>query len=319
MPILDIDFEIEIQDENVGNTSNIEFPRNVLSFGEMESDDVKVYIRQPVYKALENLAASDTSKELGSILLGEYCRKNGETHVIISQYIEAKYTDASASTLTFTHETWDYIHREQEKHYPDQKIIGWQHTHPNYGIFLSNYDMFIQENFFNLPFQIAYVIDPIQNMRGFFQWKNGRVERLKGYYIYDDASKPIKIEQIRIKKETQPSDRMSRAAVMVLGLMLAVTLFLLSISVSLNRQYEKRLAQQEEITVQQWDIDRKVLLIQNQRDTIEKLQRLLVDDILTREDRKAAADLIGMVENKEIILENQNELLEKLKALLAAD
>ena len=106
---------------------------------------------------------------------------------------------------------------------------------------------------------------------------------------------------------------------MVLGLMLAVTLFLLSISVSLNRQYEKRLAQQEEITVQQWDIDRKVLLIQNQRDTIEKLQRLLVDDILNGEDRKAAADLIGMIENKEIILENQNELLEKLKALLAAD
>ena len=105
------------------------------------------------------------------MLLGNYSRELGKTNVIISDYIEAKYTDASASTLTFTHDTWEYIHAEHERLYADKKIIGWQHTHPNYGIFLSNYDMFIQENFFNLPFQVAYVIDPIQNLRGFFQWK----------------------------------------------------------------------------------------------------------------------------------------------------
>ena len=32
--------------------------------------------------------------------------------------------------------------------YPDKKIVGWQHTHPGYGIFLSSYDIFIQENFY---------------------------------------------------------------------------------------------------------------------------------------------------------------------------
>ena len=122
-------------------------------------------------------------------------------NVIISSYVEAKYTDASASTLTFTHETWDYVHAEHERLYPNQKIVGWQHTHPNYGVFLSNYDLFIQENFFNMPFQVAYVIDPIQNIRGFFQWKNGKIEKLKGYYIYDDVGKPIKIEQTKVVKK----------------------------------------------------------------------------------------------------------------------
>ncbi len=82
---------------------------------------------------------------------------------------EAKYTDATASTLTFTHETWDYVHGEHDKMYRTLRMIGWQHTHPNYGVFLSNYDMFIQENFFNLPYQLAYVVDPVQNIRGFFQ------------------------------------------------------------------------------------------------------------------------------------------------------
>ena len=108
-------------------------------------------------------------------------------------YIEARYTDASASTLTFTHETWDYVYQEQSVKYPEKKIVGWQHTHPSYGIFLSNYDLFIQENFFNLPFQVAYVIDPVQKIRGFFQWKNGKIEKLKGFYIYNDVGKSIKI------------------------------------------------------------------------------------------------------------------------------
>ena len=89
-------------------------------------------------------------------------------------------------------------------------MLGWQHTHPNYGIFLSNYDMFIQENFFNMPFQVAYVVDPIQNIRGLFQWKNGKVEELKGFYIYDDVGKPIKIEQTKPKTELVTSAKVSK-------------------------------------------------------------------------------------------------------------
>lgn len=184
-----MDKEISIEEESpVQDTSEetAQLPINFLSVGKIEKDDVKIYIHQSVISALEEYACSDTKNELGSILLGAYSTALGQTAVIVSEYIEAKYTDTSASTLTFTHETWDYVHKEQAEKHPDLRIVGWQHTHPGYGIFLSNYDMFIQENFFNLPFQIAYVIDPVQNIRGFFCWKNGRVEKLKGYYIYDE-------------------------------------------------------------------------------------------------------------------------------------
>ena len=80
---MDKDFEIEIQDENVEDAPSVQLPMNFLNFGEIENDDVKVYIKQDVYKALEKLAASDTTKELGSIILGEYCQEHGKTHVII--------------------------------------------------------------------------------------------------------------------------------------------------------------------------------------------------------------------------------------------
>lgn len=314
---MDRDFEIEFQDEKVEQTPGVQLPVNFLPFGEIENDDVKVYIKQDVYKALEKLSASDTEKELGSILLGEACQEHGKTHVIISQYIEARYTDASASTLTFTHETWDYVHSVHEKRYPDKKIIGWQHTHPNYGIFLSNYDMFIQENFFNLPFQVAYVIDPVQNLRGFFQWKNGRVEKLKGYYIYDDVGKPVKIEQTRVKKEVPAPAKTSGWAGALIGLLCAAMLLMSFFVISLNNRYEKQLKKQEEIIadlnnqqqemqVQKDEIDRQNEVIREQADAIENLQELLEKGI--SDGGTTATDLLEMLED--------TELINKLTALL---
>lgn len=313
---MDKEFDIEIQDENIEANQSIQLPMNFLTFGEIENDDVKVYIKQDVYKALEKLAASDTSKELGSIILGDYCQELGKTNVIISQFIEAKYTDASASTLTFTHETWDYVHREHEKKYLDKKIIGWQHTHPNYGIFLSNYDLFIQENFFNMPFQVAYVIDPIQNIRGFFQWKNGKIEKLKGYYIYDDIGKPIKIEQTKTEKKPvkiKPS-RLVYATTAVLCMLCVI---LCGIIISMKNTYQTRLDSQEEMVN-----DIKTMLseqnetIKEQADAITTLQGYFVDGILDGSGETSAVDLITKLENHEIKLENQEELLEELKAYL---
>ena len=40
------DFEIDIQESTDANSSNVQLPLNFLSFGEIENDDVKVYIKQ---------------------------------------------------------------------------------------------------------------------------------------------------------------------------------------------------------------------------------------------------------------------------------
>ena len=108
--------------------------------------------------------------------------------------------------------------------------------------------MFIQENFFNLPFQIAYVIDPVQNIRGFFQWKNGRIEKLKGYYIYDDIGKPIKIDQVsKNGRENSSKDTLnSTKALKILVALLCITTTALSVfAVSLRCMYNRQLSTQK--------------------------------------------------------------------------
>ncbi|MBN1046982.1 LysM peptidoglycan-binding domain-containing protein [Clostridium botulinum] len=191
--------EIEILEDEKINKCNkiINLPVNFVVVGEIDVNDIKIYIKQNVYKEIEKFSKEDTSHERGGILIGDYAEINNKKNVIISGFIEARYTDASASTLTFTHETWNYIHKEHERLYPEKKILGWQHTHPNYGIFLSDYDIFIQKNFFNLSCQIAYVVDPIVGTRGFFQWKNDKVEKTNGFYIFDDVENKIDIKQVK--------------------------------------------------------------------------------------------------------------------------
>lgn len=225
----DTNIEILEPENVVTDNSVISLPMNFVSVGTVEHDSVQIYIKQDVYKRIEKFAKEEMSKEVGSILIGDYVDEKDRKTVVISNYIEAKYTDASASTLTFTHETWDYVYKEKDKKYPDKKIVGWQHTHPGYGIFLSNYDIFIQENFFNLPWQIAYVVDPIANTRGFFEWKNDKVSKMTGFYVYDEIGREIKISE-----KTKPVKKHISISTIILSFLLIV-----SILVSVSAMIEK--------------------------------------------------------------------------------
>lgn len=309
------DFNIEIQETNNEEIHQIQLPMNILLFGEVENDDVKVYIKQDVYKALEKYALVDVEHERGTIILGDYCEELGKKHVVISNYIEAKYTDASASTLTFTHETWDYVHKEHDAKFSDKKIVGWQHTHPGYGIFLSNYDLFIQENFFNLPFQVAYVIDPVQNIRGFFQWKNGKIEKLKGYYLYDEVGKPIKIEQKRIdsNKNSTQSVKPSKVLTILTAILCVATIILGISTISLKNLYNRQAEIQENM---QDSIAEQESTIKNQTDTITELQEQLLNNVIDENGKSTAEYFLERLESNEITLNNQADVINELKSLI---
>lgn len=301
---MDENFSIDLQEEHIKAHHDVQLPLNFVTIGKVENDDVKVYIKQDIYKRIERFASSNTSKELGSILFGEYSEELGKMNVVISEFIEAKYTDASASTLTFTHETWDYINKEHDSHYAQLKMLGWQHTHPNYGIFLSNYDMFIQENFFNMPFQIAYVVDPIQNIRGFFQWKAGKIEKLKGYFVYDDVGKPIKIEQTKKTEKASLSVSSSKRPMMIMLALLIVSIIVTAcLSVSLINKLNRQQIQQNKL---QQMIDAQDLSIKTVQNNIDQSKKELDTLPLIK-------DLEARVEAQQTVIDAQEETLNELR------
>ncbi len=162
-----------------------------------------------------------TVHESGGVLVGRVEEEFGKENIIVSGFVEGKYCEATPTTLTFTHETWDYMHKEIEKKHPGTKIVGWIHTHPDFGIFLSEYDKFIHKNFFSEENQIAYVVDPIQNEEGFYFWINEKIERCTGFFLYDKNGVAIDVTAME-EKEPETEVVQTGARLWIRDIVLAV-------------------------------------------------------------------------------------------------
>jgi proteasome lid subunit RPN8/RPN11 len=134
-----------------------------------------VLIRRAVLETVRAHAAEDLNTELGGVLLGTAASSPEGAVVLVEASIRALHTDASRGSITFTHETWDSINQVKDRDYPDKRVVGWYHTHPGFGLFLSEYDLFIHRNFFDLPWQVALVVDPRANTAGVFVWQDGEI------------------------------------------------------------------------------------------------------------------------------------------------
>lgn len=119
---------------------------------------------------------SSPEHEVGGVLVGEIRQVPAET--IVRAAIPALQATSERASVTFTHDAWETVHQVLERDYPGQAIVGWYHSHPGFGIFLSQHDLFIQENFFSGPGQIAHVVDPQAGTEGLFGWRDGAIAPL---------------------------------------------------------------------------------------------------------------------------------------------
>ena len=145
-----------------------------------------IYFAEEVVAEMKRHARSDTRQEIAGVLLGEVNYQRNT--VLVHASIAAEHTQSSRGNVTFTHDTWAQINAAVDAQYPDQAIVGWYHSHPDFGIFLSNYDTFIHQNFFSAQWQIAYVVDPVRKEEGCFVWENGQLVRVPDVKLYMSAS-----------------------------------------------------------------------------------------------------------------------------------
>ena len=209
-------------------------PQNIVNFGEHVVEDKNIYIAQSVYKDIHKFTKDKTENESGGVLVGNVIEEFGKTNIIIRGFVEAKYCEGTPTTLKFTHETWEYVHGEIGKKYPKYKILGWIHTHPDFGIFLSEYDKFIQENFFKEENQIAYVVDPIQKIEGFYFWINGKIERCKGFFVFDKVGTEITVSDKAEAEEPDVPVGFPKLAKILIGVLSGAVALLIILCLSLN-------------------------------------------------------------------------------------
>ena len=169
--------------------------------------DLPIFLDRLTADAIERHALSDTSVELGGILLGKECidPDTGLPFVWITRSLEAKHYANTQASFTYTHDSWEEITRERDRLYPEFDIVGWYHTHPSFGIFLSHHDLFIHQHVFAQPLQVAYVVDPINQSRGFFQWRDGGLAQVGGYYLTAERTDRLALARLVNDLEKLPN------------------------------------------------------------------------------------------------------------------
>jgi proteasome lid subunit RPN8/RPN11 len=149
------------------------------------NEGFRVYFSPEVHPALWKHATDDTSVEICGVLVGSWHRDEVGPFAKIVESIRGEGAETRFAEVTFTHQTWAKINGEMDTKYAHLSIVGWYHTHPDFGIFLSDRDRFIHEHFFSGPGQVAHVIDPIRRIEGVFVWRDGKPTLSEHFWVGD--------------------------------------------------------------------------------------------------------------------------------------
>ena len=177
-----------------------------------------VVVPKPAWDRMLQHAHVRLDVEVGGVLVGRtYAAENGEPYLLIEAIVPAVAAESRETNITFTADAWTRIHEVIDRDHPDGTIVGWYHTHPAFGIFLSEMDVFICRHFFDLPHQVAIVIDPVARSHGCFTWRNG-VPSEGAMVIEGEAASATtpatRLDAAKVSPEPQQSFRSARRSLL---------------------------------------------------------------------------------------------------------
>jgi proteasome lid subunit RPN8/RPN11 len=127
---------------------------------------------------------------VGGVLVGNWFSDvaTNKQFIVVEATLPARFTRQGSVYLTFTQDSLVALHAEMDERFPGKQILGWYHTHPRMGVFLSHYDTWLHRHFFPEPWQVALVIEPFAGLGGFFiRQDDGELDpsRYFGFYELD--------------------------------------------------------------------------------------------------------------------------------------
>lgn len=163
-----------------------------------------VRIDSEVTRRVRQHARAHMQTEVCGVLVG----KMSAGVIEIEAPIEAFTASQAGAHVTFTQAAWETIYKVKDKDYPEDRIVGWYHSHPGFGVFLSEYDTFIHRNFFSSPDQVAWVYDPHSDEEGCFGWVDGSIHRIANIHVADTSKEaPPRASQVATASQIQPATR----------------------------------------------------------------------------------------------------------------
>lgn len=132
-----------------------------------------VYIYENVLNEIKDLC-KNYENEIFGYLIGLIYKWKEQMYIIIEDklFIEGTFNSHKISFAQIEGTAGKYDKEfqklKQNKKNNNLWIVGWWHSHPDLGCFLSPTDLKTQQHFFPESYQVALVIDPIRDTYDFY-------------------------------------------------------------------------------------------------------------------------------------------------------
>ncbi len=203
--------EVELLEEALPSERLIEIltPADAESIRRQRSSPFQVYICSSTFKDIWLHLVGSPDVETGGVLVGHPFRVLGnesKTFIVIVGSIRQDSDNRSVGHFTVNPREIATTRAEMEKKYPGLVAVGWYHSHPRHGIFLSGQDMIIVRSIYNAEWHVALVVDPTRktSVAKFFRGSEG--EELKGWLELTQV--PISI--VAIQKYNQAKEMLTQ-------------------------------------------------------------------------------------------------------------
>lgn len=158
----------------------------------------RLVFREDVMFRLDQFVHLKAKGEHGGFLIGHRRElKSAEDYeILVERFVPIPQKD-DATRLVITHEHVQTVKRALNESGRDEEIVGWAHTHPGFGVFLSNFDKEQHQRHFPQPWQVAYVLDNIAHERAVYHYADDEWRELGGYYILREmAENEMQVEAV---------------------------------------------------------------------------------------------------------------------------
>jgi proteasome lid subunit RPN8/RPN11 len=128
----------------------------------------------PVYIELKALievvlhALEGLPNEVIGFLIGTPYVWDNSTYVYVTAALRGR-TEASETHVEFAADSLGEVVQWLRRNHPNAAIVGWYHSHPGYGCFLSPTDLASHMSCFTMPYHVAMVVDPMKGEAAFFK------------------------------------------------------------------------------------------------------------------------------------------------------
>jgi proteasome lid subunit RPN8/RPN11 len=142
-------------------------------------------------------------KEAMGFMLGDVCEHEKHRYVIVRDIVTGALL-SSADRVRFDNDSYSELFSELDSSGFDYVIVGWYHSHPGYGCFMSQIDLNTQMASFRENYHSAIVIDPLLKEIQAFRLKGKRCTYVDFAIYWHDLESPystVKIKKVRVVKK----------------------------------------------------------------------------------------------------------------------